>query len=351
MEQILTFSAAGDNINVESGLIRGVSLITEGAVLGHNCFADNKTNKTVLEACQKAARVKVKQNHGTDVSSIVGYLENFRIEGDQVKADLQLLKSCDQFNYILELAQKLTNHFGLSIAFEPSFETINKKEFVRCNKIYSADIVDSPAANPNGLFSMKKDKKDEVKVEDTDNSENVDKAEEKDEAQDEQDDEAEDEQDGGKDEDKEKIEQYVADMAGMKAQLSAISDRLELMVGVVDALNNKVDAVKAEFSTKLEGYKAEFTSKVELSSKLADQAKELEAKMANADILACRKLGRTGVPMNMIPSADVASGYTAAEQLNLIRNPVERAEFFSKNKAEIYKEYQATVNRRLTSQN
>lgn len=152
MNNFILFSTNG-TIDKANGFIRGVSLITQGQVLGHECFADAETNRTVLTACQKLKKVKTKFNHGTDVGSIVGYLINFRIEGNQVKADLQLLKDSGKCDYIFSLAENLNNQFGLSIAFEPSFQTINNKEFVRCGKIYSADIVDSPAANPNGLFS------------------------------------------------------------------------------------------------------------------------------------------------------------------------------------------------------
>jgi hypothetical protein len=52
-------------IDAENGIIRGASLITEGEILGHDGFADRKTLETVLAACQKLGKVKVKLNHGT----------------------------------------------------------------------------------------------------------------------------------------------------------------------------------------------------------------------------------------------------------------------------------------------
>jgi len=110
----LQFSVGKSQIDAETGEIPGVGLITEGAVCGHKCFADDQTIETVLEACQKAGQVKVKQNHGTDVGSIVASIRNFRIEGKQVRADLHLLKSSPSFEHVLEMAKEMPSQFGLS---------------------------------------------------------------------------------------------------------------------------------------------------------------------------------------------------------------------------------------------
>jgi len=120
--------------------------------ISHKCFADRTTLETVLAACKKLGVLKVKANHGPDVNSIVGTIANFRIEGNQVKGDLTLLKNSPSRDYVLEVAQTLASQIGLSIAFEPVWESKDRKEFVRCKTIYSADIVDAPAANPQGLF-------------------------------------------------------------------------------------------------------------------------------------------------------------------------------------------------------
>jgi hypothetical protein len=48
--------------------------------------------------------------------------------------------------------------FGLSISFTGEHEeSDNDIVFARCTEIYSADLVDAPAANPTGLFSAKVD--------------------------------------------------------------------------------------------------------------------------------------------------------------------------------------------------
>src|ERR1700757_370338 len=97
------------NIDVAAGVIRGVSLITAGVVAGHQCFADRTTLQTVSDSCKTLGVLKVKANHGPDVNSIVGTIVNFRIEGNQVKGDLTLLKDSPSRDYVIEVAQTLAS--------------------------------------------------------------------------------------------------------------------------------------------------------------------------------------------------------------------------------------------------
>jgi hypothetical protein len=46
---------------------------------------------------------------------------------------------------------------GLSISFSGEHEEKGETVLARCSEIYSADLVDTPAANPTGLFSAKVD--------------------------------------------------------------------------------------------------------------------------------------------------------------------------------------------------
>lgn len=155
-----TFSAsfATEAIDLDAGLIRGVSVITEGPALGHGVMIDAASLASVVE-CASAYRggLKVKMNHGTGADAIVGVLRNFRIDSESelqcVRADLQLLKSSSLRSLILEMSMEMPDSFGLSISFSGVVEEIEKEQYVRCLEIYSCDIVDSPAANPNGLFA------------------------------------------------------------------------------------------------------------------------------------------------------------------------------------------------------
>lgn len=148
-----TFSVLQGQVDRESGVIRGVAVITKGPALGHGMFVDDLTLSQVMEQAKTyAGGLKVKLDHTTSASEIVGYLKEFRIDGDMVRADLHLLRSSPRREYILELAETIPDTFGLSIAFSGTDEKIGDKWFARCAEIYSADIVSEPAANPSGLF-------------------------------------------------------------------------------------------------------------------------------------------------------------------------------------------------------
>jgi hypothetical protein len=102
--------------------------------------------------------LKVKTDHYSGFNEIVGVLKDFRIDGDQLRADLHLLKNHEATARILEMAELMPDTFGLSISFSGQHdESDGGTVFARCSEIYSADLVDAPAANPTGLFSAKVD--------------------------------------------------------------------------------------------------------------------------------------------------------------------------------------------------
>lgn len=159
----LATNIVNDRIDHEKGAIFGVSVISEGPALGHGMFCDAKTLQSVKE-CAETYRggLKVKMEHHTDAKDIVGSLRNFRISGTQLRADLHLLKKSPHYGHIIEMAEVMPDGFGLSIAFSCETEELpvtlstgetGVRKFARCVEIYSADVVDQPAANPTGLFS------------------------------------------------------------------------------------------------------------------------------------------------------------------------------------------------------
>jgi hypothetical protein len=147
-------------VDAENGVIRGVAVITEGPARGHfdwetgkPLHADAETLREVMECAKTyAGGLKVKMNHGSGVGDIVGRLDNFRIEGTVLRADFMALATSAQRGYIFEIAQTMPDAFGLSISFSGKPKVGDKLAFARCAEIYSADFVDEPAANPNGLF-------------------------------------------------------------------------------------------------------------------------------------------------------------------------------------------------------
>jgi len=176
MARITLFAAAtGSQVDREAGILRGVSVITEGDAKGHGMIVDSITLEQV-KACAETYvdGLRVKMDHYTGIDAMVGVLRDFMIDGIHLRADLHLLKSHEDFEKILEMAENMPGSFGLSISFSGECEDVevpsddseevepNSGELptgsveivraARCMEIYSADLVDQPAANPTGLF-------------------------------------------------------------------------------------------------------------------------------------------------------------------------------------------------------
>lgn len=152
------FAVLDGTIDAQAATIAGVSVITIGEAKGHGMLIDAQTLLQVKEAAETySGGLKVKTDHYTGFNEIVGTLKNFVIDGDQLRADLYLLKNHDATPRILEMAELMPDTFGLSISFSGEHEEQGDTVFARCSEIYSADLVDAPAANPTGLFSAKVD--------------------------------------------------------------------------------------------------------------------------------------------------------------------------------------------------
>lgn len=153
------FAVLAGEIDAQAATITDVSVITIGEAKGHGMLIDAQTLMEVKEAAETySGGLKVKTDHYTGFNEIVGALRNFRIDGDQLRADLHLLKNHDATPRILEMAELMPDTFGLSISFSGEHEEDSEGiVFARCSEIYSADLVDAPAANPTGLFSAKVD--------------------------------------------------------------------------------------------------------------------------------------------------------------------------------------------------
>lgn len=163
------FSAVAEYNRIDSagGIIYGVSVITLGNAQGHNLKIDDKTLDQILAVAKShtdGIKVKFGNDHKAGVEDTIGALKEFRKDGDKVRADLHLFKSCGKRDQIIEMAERIPNEFGLSAVFSGSPEEIEKVKFARCTEIYSVDLVSDPAANLS-LFSKKDDKDDDDKTE------------------------------------------------------------------------------------------------------------------------------------------------------------------------------------------
>jgi hypothetical protein len=146
-----------------SDVIEAVSIISIGEAKGHGLYVDAQTLREV-KACAEtyAGGVKVNLNHGAGITDIIGFVDNFRIIGEKLLGDLNLLQNADRRAYVLEIAEKLPDTFGISIAFSGPVREIGGKSFASCEELYSADLVQTPAANPTGLFSFEVQSVDKI---------------------------------------------------------------------------------------------------------------------------------------------------------------------------------------------
>lgn len=151
---------SGVQVDRSNGVIRGVSVITAGITArGHDLEVDMTTLRQIKECAEKMGTVPTKWNHKTGADAVNGYLKNFQIDGNQLRADWHLLKSHSQYDQALELAERMPKNVGLSAAFLGDDEPIEKEGkklmAARCDSLISVDLVATPAANPSGLLQAK----------------------------------------------------------------------------------------------------------------------------------------------------------------------------------------------------
>lgn len=182
-------TGAAPRVDREAGVIRGASATQAVEALGHGVMLDAKTLKQVADLGNAAGGkgLKVRFTHpgmcSDGLGTMVGHATNFRVEGDRVPCDIALDPSSktsprgDQYNYVLDMAERNPTDFGLSIVFSgsPVFVLEDGSEveaiwscgkyqkpknavggdlpLARVDKLYAVDFVDEPAANRDGLFA------------------------------------------------------------------------------------------------------------------------------------------------------------------------------------------------------
>ncbi|NBT33707.1 MAG: hypothetical protein EBT13_17895, partial [Rhodobacteraceae bacterium] len=133
--------------------LNNVSILTAGEAKGHNLLIDETSLQQALAVAQSMGRIKVTNGHGAQqVMDILGYVENFRIEGRRLMGDLTLLNS-EKADYVANLAGLMPDQFGLSLTFSGVPEDRAGERFARVTEIYDVSVVTQPAANPAGMFS------------------------------------------------------------------------------------------------------------------------------------------------------------------------------------------------------
>lgn len=168
-----------------AGLIRGAALCTSGEAIGHDMWLDGEFLQQVVDGlAAKPGGVKCHFAHpslsGDGLGTFLGRAKNAVLDGQVVRADVHLSATAhnspdgDLAGYVLDLAQEDPAAFGVSIVYyvdvgaEDRFVAEHEDEegeFVspdpqngdnlphaRLAELLAADVVDDPAANPDGLF-------------------------------------------------------------------------------------------------------------------------------------------------------------------------------------------------------
>jgi len=147
-------------------LFRGISVITAGPALGHGMVIDADTLDQVVQAGNDLGQVKVLSDHSSSVSNIIGYLENFTLDGGRVRADLTLFESHEGFAYFSELIATLPGQIGFSISFSGIPRVADDEtKLANVSTLYSVDLVTTPAANPTGVYSARVDTQKSLNME------------------------------------------------------------------------------------------------------------------------------------------------------------------------------------------
>lgn len=143
-------------VDQDNCVIRGVTVIKSGIVAdGHDLTVDSETVKQLHQLASKMGKVGVTLEHSGGINDVNGYLENFSIQGDKLKADWHLLHTHSQTPTVLERAMRQPSTFGMSAAFRGQGVKVGSQKCARAEKLLSVDCVKRPAAAPDGLFSAK----------------------------------------------------------------------------------------------------------------------------------------------------------------------------------------------------
>ena len=134
----------------------GISVATVGPALGHEMFVDDVTLLQAEQAGLAGSPVKVFVDHDESIDSLIGFLSAFRIEEDQLRADLELLSAHPQADFYAEILTKAPGRVGFSMTFAGKPEEVGDRRFARVENLVSVDLVSRPAANPDGVFKAGK---------------------------------------------------------------------------------------------------------------------------------------------------------------------------------------------------
>ena len=273
----------------------GISVATVGPALGHEMFVDDVTLLQAEQAGQAGSPVKVFVDHDESIDSLIGLLSNFRIEEDQLRADLELLSAHPQAEFYAEILSKAPGRVGFSMAFSGKPEEVGDRRFARVENLVSVDLVSRPAANREGVFRAGS----EPAQVDT------------------------------------STEGMTENSASDKVEFDAKA-AIEALTEVVSKLQESVEAIAADKSEPAEAPAVEAEEvKAEEAAPAVESAElsALSAKVAELEIALAAK-GSEAVASNAVASEDPVEQFKAASES---KDWKRAAQIFSANKSAIYR--------------
>ena len=277
----------GYAVDVVQGTMEGVSLIQLGEAKGHGIFVDGVSLATAVEVLGSSNLPAFITHQGAlqedRMLKQVGYFKGFYIEQGKLKAEsFQSLESfrddqTESYNRLFDLAREMPDAFGLSLVFEADLvwvlkngEELSVKDSegkpkaakrdipsVRFNNITSADFVDEPAANEDGLFSKRKSPvimEDEIK--ETEEEEKVALAEVEPDEEESTEDEPQ-EENAEEEESSEAVEEESEEESDDASdELASLRDQVETLKSELEELKDKLSASEeknVELSKQLDG--------------------------------------------------------------------------------------------------
>ena len=172
-------SISKDGGEFDAGYIKNFAVITQGEALGHGAWIDGTFIEQVSQQLGDAnAGIKARFTHpnqcGDSLSKGLGRVFLTHATDGKVYGDLHFWKAAhkspdgDLAGYLLDMAQDDPSAVGASISFmqdmeameqfaaenptSPDSRNVNNYPHVRLGKLRFVDIVDEPAANPDGLY-------------------------------------------------------------------------------------------------------------------------------------------------------------------------------------------------------
>ena len=148
--------------------INGVSIITEGEAKGHGVWIDAQFLQAIV-ASANGKRVRAFRVHNDGwldndpLQNLIGYFENFRLDGSQVRADYVAVNNqldAGWIDKILTYAKEAPEIIATSIEFisaglKPESETNNEIGYPHILHYETTGVAYTtfPAANPSGMFN------------------------------------------------------------------------------------------------------------------------------------------------------------------------------------------------------